>query len=94
MEKAFDKNSITISNGRNNNYRQIRSSSNWFNCCDYYTVSENENCLKVVKHYLEIPKTAQKTNKGYFHCLSKLPLVIFFFNKEESTEDVAIIYCS
>jgi len=85
--------SITISNGRNVNYRQFNSNSNWFNDAEYFTLIENENCLTIKKHYMEVPKNAQKTTKGYFMCLSELPIGKFEFDEDESSQDVVLVYC-
>lgn len=84
--------SITISNGRNDNYRQFKSNSNWFSDSEYYTLNEEDGCLTINKHYMEVPKNAQKTNRGYFHCVSAIPLGQFEFDDEESTEDQLVIY--
>lgn len=84
--------SITVSNGRNDNYRQFRSNSNWFSDSEYYTFNEDYGCLIIKKHYIEVPKNAQRTNNGYFHCVSEMPLGKFEFDEEDSTEEELIIY--
>ncbi len=88
------KGSITVYKGRNNNYRQVLSSSNWFSGSEYYTFIEKGDCFTIKKHYMEIPKTAQWSNRGYFHFLSNFPIGKFEFEEDESSEDVAVIYCN
>ena len=85
--------SITISNGRNENYRQFKSNSKWFDDSEYFTLIESDNCLTIKKHYMEIPKNAQKTKRGYFMCVSQLPIGKFEFDEDESSEDVVVVYC-
>jgi hypothetical protein len=85
--------SIIINNGRAENYRQFKSNSNWFKNAEYYSIKEDGNCLIITKHYLEVPKNAQKTKTGHFMCLSGLPLGKFKFDEQESTEDELVIYC-
>src|SRR5574343_1754482 len=85
--------SITISNGRNENYRQFKSNSNWFNDAEYFTLTESANCLTIKKHYLEVPKNAQRTKRGYFMCASQLPIGKFEFDEDESSEDIVVVYC-
>ena len=85
--------SITISNGRTDRYRAIYSNSKWFNDAEYFTLIENENCLTINKHYMEVPKNAQRTKRGYFMCLSELPIGRFEFDEDESSEDIVVVYC-
>ena len=85
--------SITISNGRNENYRQFKSNSKWFNDAEYFTLMESDNCLTIKKHYLEVPKNAQKTKRGYFMCISKLPIGKFEIDEDESSDDIVVVYC-
>lgn len=85
--------SIVINKGRSEKYRQFKSNSNWFENSEYYSFEENGNCLIITKHYLEVPKNAQKTKTGHFMCLSELPLGKFEFDEQESTEDELVIYC-
>ena len=85
--------SITISNGRNENYRQFKSNSKWFDDAEYFTLTESDNCLTIKKHYMEVPINAQKTNRGYFMCVSELPIGKFEFDEDESSEDVVVVYC-
>lgn len=85
--------SIVISKGRAEIYRQFKSNSNWFKNYEYFTLKEEGDCLIITKHYLEVPKNAQKTKTGHFMCLSQLPLGKFEFDEQESTEDELVIYC-
>lgn len=85
--------SIVINRGRNDNYRQFKSNSNWFDGAEYFTLIENENCLTIKKHYMEVPKNAQKSKTGHFMCLSELPIGKFEFDEDESSEDVVVVYC-
>lgn len=85
--------SILINKGRAEKYRKFTSNSNWFKNAEYFTLTENGNCLTIKKHYLEVPKNAQKAKTGQFTCLSELPLGKFEFDEDESTEDELVIYC-
>lgn len=93
LHKTNVSGSITISNGRNENYRQFKSNSKWFDNAEYFTLIECDNCLTIKKHYMEVPKNAQKTNRGYFMCKSELPVGKFEFDEDESSEDVVVVYC-
>jgi hypothetical protein len=85
--------SIIINKGRNDNYRQFKSNSDWFNNAEYFTLIENGNCLTIKKHYIQVPKNAQKTKTGHFMCISELPIGKFEFDEDESSEDVVVVYC-
>ncbi len=85
--------SIVINRGRAEIYRQFKSNSNWFKNAEYYTLKEKTGCLIITKHYLEVPKNAQRSKTGHFTCLSELPLGKFEFDEQESTEDELVIYC-
>ena len=85
--------SILINKGRNDNYRHFKVNSKWFDDAEYYTLSEDDNCLIIKKHYMEVPKTAQKYKTGQFMCLSELPIGKFEINEEESSTDELVVYC-
>jgi hypothetical protein len=105
MEKEIDKiteqpfcqtrfsGSIVINVGRNFNYRHFKVNSKWFEDAEYYTFIENGNCLEIRKHYLDVPKTAQKYKTGQFMCVSELPIGKFEIDEDESSEDVILVYC-
>lgn len=85
---------INIYEGRLGRYRNLKSSSKWFNESDHFDIQDQGSGLLIIKKcYLEIPKSAQKCTKGgSFSFLSELPLGTFDIDEEESTEDELIIY--
>ncbi len=85
--------SISVYDGRKDRYRQIKSSSRWFNDADYYVINDDGECLVIKKCYMEVPKNAQKFSKtNRFHFVSDLPKGTFCFDEEESNEDELVIY--
>ena len=85
--------SIVINRGRNDNYRHFKVNSNWFEDAEYYSFTERENYLEIRKHYLDVPKSAQKYKTGQFMCVSELPIGKFQIDQDESNEDVVVVYC-
>lgn len=85
--------SISVYDGRTDRYRQIESSSRWFDNAEYFDIQDDGESLIIKKCYMEIPKTAQKFSKiRRFHFVSELPKGTFVFNEEESNEDELVIY--
>lgn len=86
--------SISVYDGRKDRYRQIESSSRWFDDEEYYVIKDDEDgCLTIKKCYMEIPKNAIKFSKTRrFHFVSQLPKGTFCFDEEESNEDELVIY--
>jgi len=85
--------SIVINRGRNDKYRHFIVKSKWFEDAEYYSFAETVNYLEIRKHYLEVPKNAQKYKTGQFMCTSQLPIGKFEIDQNESTEDVLVVYC-
>lgn len=85
--------SISVYDGRKDRYRQIESSSRWFDDEEYYVITDEDGCLTIKKCYMEVPKNAQKFSKiRRFHFVSSLPKGTFCFDEEESNEDELVIY--
>jgi hypothetical protein len=83
---------ITISKSGNPAFRQIKINSKWFENSEYFSVKQTENSMTIVKHYLEIPDTARKTIRGYFHVPCAFPVGRHEICTEDSTEDELVIY--
>jgi hypothetical protein len=91
-EKTAISGSIAIYNGNTDRFRTFCSNSKWFDGSDYFSIKQEYGCLRIIKHYLEIPYKARKVKKGQFQYLSEIPIGRFEFDEEESTEDELVIY--
>lgn len=70
----------------------IYSSSTWFDGCEYFTASFEDDYLIMNKHYLEVPKDAHKRNKtGQIFFNLNLPLGHYNFD-DDTTEDELVVY--
>lgn len=90
---------ISVHIGKNDNFRQIYSNSNFFSDTDYYLLKDDGECLTITKCRMQIPKNARKVckpsrirNAYYFQFESEMPLGKFEFDADESNEDVLKIY--
>jgi hypothetical protein len=86
--------SISITKGRTERYRAVYSNSNWFDECEWYSIKDDGECLKIQKCLgIEIPKNAQKFPKTkHFQFTSELPIGKFEFDEDESDKDTLVIY--
>ena len=85
--------SISITKGRSDRYKQLYSSSEWFDGTEYFDIQDDRESLTIKKCYMEIPKTAQKFTSGrHFQFVSELPLGTFDVDEEESNEDELVVY--
>ena len=85
-------NTITISTSSNTAYKQIKINSDFFLNSEYFSVKEEENCMIITKHYLDVPEDARRTIRGYFHVQSHAPIGKHEICLEHSTEDEIVIY--
>ncbi len=83
---------ITISKSGTLGNRQIKINSNWCKGSEYFSLKQEESCLTITKHYMEIPDTARKNTKSYFHLPCTYPLGKHDIDLEESSEDELVIY--
>jgi len=87
--------SISITKGRADRYRQLYSSSEWFDGTEYFDIQDDGESLIIKKCYMEIPKTAQKFTSGrHFQFVSELPLGTFDIDEEESNDGELVVYYS
>ena len=85
-------NKITITKGGQLNQRHLYSNSEWFNV-EYYAIKDDGECLTITKCYLDIPDDARKMNKkNTITIVSDIPFGEYLFDKEESNEDIAVVY--
>ena len=85
--------SISVTKGREDRYKQLYSSSEWFNGAEYFNIQDDGESIVIKKCYMEIPKTAQKFTSGrHFQFVSELPLGTFDIDEEESNEDELVVY--
>jgi hypothetical protein len=93
LNKISVSGSISVYDGRDYRYRQIKSNSNWFDDEDYYVIKYQDGTLTIKKCYMVIPKNAQKFSKNRtFHFACSLPKGTFKFDENDSNEDELVIY--
>lgn len=98
VENINDRVSVCL--GGNCGRRAISSTSDFFRDADYYSHKEDEESFTIIKHRLIVPAHAHKASKrvrksGLGTCVqfeSQIPLGQFFYDKEESDEDVLKFY--
>lgn len=95
--KAMAKNSIFISKGRTERYRNISSNSKFFWEGEYFIIKETETSLKIERASIDYIGKTQKAVRGksgwvFFQFVSNLPIGEFKLDEEEIEEDYVIIY--
>ena len=87
--------SITITKGKNEDYRKFYLKSTWFDECEYYKFKSYGDYLLIRKYRLDTPKKVIKINKiKSFEMVINAPLGTFHIEEEESGEDEVILYYS
>lgn len=86
--------SVHITCGQTDRYRALYSNSKWFDECEWFSLIDNGNSLKIKKCLgIEIPKSAQKFTKSrHFQFVSEIPFGHFEFDEDESDIDVLVIH--
>ena len=72
--------------------KEIVGNSEWFNSTEYYSITDDGECLVIKKCYMEIPKKALKIYKDNHLRFECEAINGTFEIDEESNEDELVIY--